>query len=95
MEGFNPKAKAGKTLFGPIKPTNPSVRMAYKGESSFGKPVSVLQYALLMEVIRELSTIMARGLKCSVMVKCSFRCPTSNVSNIREPHPNCTIIMKY
>ncbi len=33
--GF-PKAKALKTLFGPIKPTNPSAWMAYKGQSSFG-----------------------------------------------------------
>ncbi len=24
----SPKAKAGKTLFGPMQPTNPSVRMA-------------------------------------------------------------------
>ncbi len=34
----NPKTKVSKTLFGPIKPTNPSVRMVYKGQSSFGKP---------------------------------------------------------
>ncbi len=31
------KIKASKTLFGPIKPTDPSVRMACKGQSSFGK----------------------------------------------------------
>ncbi len=30
------KAKVSKTLFGPIKPTNPSVWMAYKGQSSLG-----------------------------------------------------------
>ncbi len=30
------KTKSIKTRFGPIKPTNPSVRMAYKGQSSFG-----------------------------------------------------------
>ncbi len=30
------KAKTGETLFGPIKPTNPSVRLPYKGQSSFG-----------------------------------------------------------
>ncbi len=35
----SPKAKVGKTLFRPIKPTNLSIRMAYKGQSSFGKPV--------------------------------------------------------
>ncbi len=28
--------RACKTLFGPTKPTNPSVRMAYEGQSSFG-----------------------------------------------------------
>ncbi len=32
------KVEAGKTLSGPIKPTNPSVRMAYKGQGSFRKP---------------------------------------------------------
>ncbi len=30
------QSKACKTLFGPIKSTNPSVRMAYKGHSTFG-----------------------------------------------------------
>ncbi len=35
---ISPKAKASKTLFRPMKPTNPSVRMAYKGQSSFRKP---------------------------------------------------------
>ncbi len=38
-QAFWPKAKANKTLFGPIKPTNPPVRRAYKGQSSFWKPV--------------------------------------------------------
>ncbi len=28
--------QARKTLFGPIKPTNPSLRFAYEGQSSFG-----------------------------------------------------------
>ncbi len=28
------KTKASKTLFTPIKPTNPSVRMAYEGQNS-------------------------------------------------------------
>ncbi len=32
----NTKTKAGKTLLGPIKLINPSVRMVYKGQSSFG-----------------------------------------------------------
>ncbi len=32
----SPKAKAGKILFTPIKPTNPLVQMAYKSQSSFG-----------------------------------------------------------
>ncbi len=32
----SPMAKADKTLFRPIKPTNPSVQMACKGQSSFG-----------------------------------------------------------
>ncbi len=32
----SPKAKHSKILFGHIKLTNPSVRMAYKGQSSFG-----------------------------------------------------------
>ncbi len=34
------KAKAGKILFGPVKPTNVSVLMFCKGQStgSFGKP---------------------------------------------------------
>ncbi len=40
MSGFlklvSPKAKASKILFGHIKPINPSVQMAYKGQSSFG-----------------------------------------------------------
>ncbi len=34
-EAVSAKAKAGKT-FKPVKPTNPSVKMAYKGQSSFG-----------------------------------------------------------
>ncbi len=33
---LSPKAKACKILFGSIKPTNPSVLMVYKGQSSFG-----------------------------------------------------------
>ncbi len=32
--------QACTTQFGPIKPTYPSVQMVYKGQSSFGKPVS-------------------------------------------------------
>ncbi len=40
----NPKAKANKTLFGAIKPTNPSVWMAYKGQIIFGKPGKYVLY---------------------------------------------------
>ncbi len=40
MPGFpkfvSPKAKASKTLFRPVKPTNPSIQMDYKGQRSFG-----------------------------------------------------------
>ncbi len=35
--------RACKTLFGPIKPTNPSVEMAYKDQSSFGKPATIVR----------------------------------------------------
>ncbi len=34
----SPNAKASKTLFRPIKHTNPSVWMAYKGQRSFKRP---------------------------------------------------------
>ncbi len=32
------KYQVSKTLFGPIKPTNPSVQIAYKSQNSFRKP---------------------------------------------------------
>ncbi len=41
---ISPKAKADKTLFRSIKPTNPSVRMAYKGQISFGIAVILYTY---------------------------------------------------
>ncbi len=34
--------QACKTLFRPIKPTNPSIQMSYKGQSSLGKPATVV-----------------------------------------------------
>ncbi len=37
------KAKASKTLLGAIKPTNPSVRITYKGQISFGKPELIVR----------------------------------------------------
>ncbi len=43
---------ACKTLFGPIKPTNLSIRMADKGQISFGKPDVFMNNKTIIQKIK-------------------------------------------
>ncbi len=52
----SPTAKSSKILFGPIKPTNPSVRMAYKGQSSFGITAILYTYRSCKTLFRLIKT---------------------------------------
>ncbi len=58
----SPNTKAGKTLFGPINPTNPSVRMAYKGQSSFGITALLYTYQAYKTLFRPIKSISPNGI---------------------------------
>ncbi len=51
---ISPKDKDSKTLFGPIKPTNPLVWMAYKGQKSFGIIAILYTYRAFQTLFRHI-----------------------------------------